>query len=424
MRAPDGTSCNDGLYCTDADRCEDGTCVGSTRDCSGLDTSCTYGACNESRRACEAVAYGIASGEGPFGVATCTDGLDNDCDGATDSGDADCNVDAWWDLTWPNRVRIRIDARAIAQDLADFPVAVRVPAALVAGVDMAGVRFIGQDGTTEIAFEREPIRNDVRLFWVRVPQVDAVSDQGFLWLYAGKTGQADPSRAAVWDDDFAVVFHMQPSTAGVVEDVTGNALTATPSEPAMLRPTPFADGVYMLATQVYRVAPPLGADVLALTPPFTVEAWAESTTTATSGFNSMVARQYGTEREDLYALGTRLLPERHDVSFCSALVCAIGEAQVDGRHVAGTREGGTVSVYADGELGQSVGGALARNPDPNDLTISGNENQADSYVDETWVGIIDEVRISRVRRSDAWLRASALNAEGSWVTLGSLESSP
>ncbi|RMH41246.1 MAG: carboxypeptidase regulatory-like domain-containing protein [Deltaproteobacteria bacterium] len=142
----DGTPCNDGLFCTTSDQCVAGTCTGgATVDCSALTDQCNVGTCDEDADACakapanegsacddglfcttgETCAAGVCSGgaarscddgdactadtcdegadacvstpvppipnaEGPPGDATCSDGIDNDCDGAADLADASC----------------------------------------------------------------------------------------------------------------------------------------------------------------------------------------------------------------------------------------------------------------------------------------------------------------------------------------------
>lgn len=52
---PDGTSCEDGLYCTVNDSCLAGNCApGAPRSCSTLDNACNTGTCNETVRLCQA----------------------------------------------------------------------------------------------------------------------------------------------------------------------------------------------------------------------------------------------------------------------------------------------------------------------------------------------------------------------------------
>ena len=52
---PDGTACNDSLYCTRNDSCQAGQCQGTARDCSAVGDPCSTGVCNESAKACKKV---------------------------------------------------------------------------------------------------------------------------------------------------------------------------------------------------------------------------------------------------------------------------------------------------------------------------------------------------------------------------------
>jgi hypothetical protein len=77
--ANEGSSCEDGLYCTINDTCQSGTCtVGQLRDCSAFADQCHDGVCWESQDRCQAV-------DKPPGTA-CDDGIDctspDECDGA------------------------------------------------------------------------------------------------------------------------------------------------------------------------------------------------------------------------------------------------------------------------------------------------------------------------------------------------------
>ena len=86
---PPGTACDDGLYCTDPDSCQEGTCTGPDRDCDDGD-ACTRDTCNEESDTCEHVLQPLPGAEGPADEATCGNGLDDDCDGLTDGDDPDC----------------------------------------------------------------------------------------------------------------------------------------------------------------------------------------------------------------------------------------------------------------------------------------------------------------------------------------------
>ncbi len=85
---PDGTSCDDSLFCTDGDQCTAGECAGEPLDCSGLDSDCTEGVCDEDAASC--VAMAINEGGGCDDGLFCTDG-DTCTAGVCDGGPRDCS---------------------------------------------------------------------------------------------------------------------------------------------------------------------------------------------------------------------------------------------------------------------------------------------------------------------------------------------
>jgi hypothetical protein len=88
---PEGSICNDGLWCTVNDRCTSGVCTGQGRDCDDGDF-CTEDGCDEDKDTCTHLAAPRPGQEGPYGNATCSNGLDDDCDGLTDDADGDCKA--------------------------------------------------------------------------------------------------------------------------------------------------------------------------------------------------------------------------------------------------------------------------------------------------------------------------------------------
>lgn len=110
---PNGTACEDGLYCTEDDYCQAGVCVGGTpRSCTALDTDCVVGSCNEDLRQCIPVAAeegtpcddgqmctggdqcvaGICH-PGDIMLCTCPSGLGSECESAEDGNK--CNGSEW-----------------------------------------------------------------------------------------------------------------------------------------------------------------------------------------------------------------------------------------------------------------------------------------------------------------------------------------
>jgi hypothetical protein len=94
--ANEGGSCDDFDPCTENDTCAGGTCAGTPKDCSALDSACTVGVCNETSGVCESqpANEGNACNDGDLCTIldACTTGLCvgtlQDCSGLDDA----CNV--------------------------------------------------------------------------------------------------------------------------------------------------------------------------------------------------------------------------------------------------------------------------------------------------------------------------------------------
>ncbi|MBN2493668.1 MAG: hypothetical protein JXR96_03665 [Deltaproteobacteria bacterium] len=86
-----GTGCDDGQFCTEDDACQAGVCQGTAMDCSDPDP-CTQDSCSELEQDCVHVVVEVPGAEGPRGNGTCINGVDDDCDGKTDSADPNCGA--------------------------------------------------------------------------------------------------------------------------------------------------------------------------------------------------------------------------------------------------------------------------------------------------------------------------------------------
>lgn len=102
----DGESCDDGLYCTQEDVCDNQVCTGIPVECPATTEPCRANECSEDQKGCALVPApdGTNCGgtkecrdgtcECPTGQTketSCLDDLDNDCDGMLDCADPDCS---------------------------------------------------------------------------------------------------------------------------------------------------------------------------------------------------------------------------------------------------------------------------------------------------------------------------------------------
>jgi len=85
------TACSDGKKCNGLETCDPGTgaCVAGTAPACDDGIGCTSDSCNAALDDCVNV-WKDGARDGPAGDATCSDGVDGDCDGLVDGDDPDC----------------------------------------------------------------------------------------------------------------------------------------------------------------------------------------------------------------------------------------------------------------------------------------------------------------------------------------------
>jgi hypothetical protein len=265
-----------------SDACSGGVCGGADRDCSELTDACNLGTCSESLQGCEAQPTNDggacddqddctvgdacsagqcqpgaggrdADGDGSVDAAcggddcddgnrdvhpdapedlqagnSCADALDNDCDGATDKEDGGCVTGDWWEALWTRRRRILVNnPTAVAHT--NVPVLVKLTPGridyLQTGDFGHDLRFVDQDGLTELDFEIEQWSKHAESFlWVRVPEVAPQGTEDWFWMYYGHPQATDAQDAAgVWMKSYEAVYHLNHS----LEDSTGRLRPGT-----------------------------------------------------------------------------------------------------------------------------------------------------------------------------------------------------
>ena len=132
---------------------------------------------------------------------------DADAEAGTDDGGGDV-------CAWTGQLKLEFDNAGQSEDLLNFPVLIvlnssRIDYALTmdAGQD---IRFIDADLETELPYEIEAWDEGGRSYvWVAVPQIDALSTTDHIWLHYGNPSATDHQNAAgTWDTDYTGVWHL------------------------------------------------------------------------------------------------------------------------------------------------------------------------------------------------------------------------
>ncbi len=353
-----------------------------------------------------------------------------------------------WLSGWDKRVKITIDENDTDSALSNFPVLVYLSNSS-SGRNNDDVSFVfdelqndtnrkkiavtTSDGTTQCSVEIEKWddTNEQAWLWVKVPSISNTSDTD-LYLYYDNThanntdyvgDPGSPPAKTVWDTNFKLVTHMRddPDTAHV-RDSTSNNNDGTKTgagEPAVTMDGQIDDAQVFDGTD--DEVDCQNAASLQITGAITVEAWCKPDV-ATGVYAGVVGKlRYALGDYAGYALA------KHDTDVFRFQVASAGTSEIiesdsaysdtDWHYIVGVHRGDTFYLYVDG-VEQTATGTRAIEESGNDFRIG---RQYYDYDGRWWDGIIDEVRVSNVSRSAAWIKASNESGRDDLVDFGSEE---
>ena len=432
-------ACSTGAFaCTDDSECEPG--IGGRCEPSGF---CSFPdpECDSGYRYGDHAANGLAQQcVDPVPMATTTasgastgsegDGGSTTAEPTTtipiDDGSTGPTCPDWWDCSWPYRRAVTIAPGTIAEALDGFVVPIELPDISDParfGPTGYDVRVVATDGTM-LPFDVDAWDpSGPAVLWTRLPSVDAASAT-VAHVYYGQpdaVGEGDP--AQTWSD-YAAVWHLTDLT-----DATGHATDAA-DEGSTVSAGRFGSGrLFDTAGQRLRIAPtraltdlPVdGMTLVAIVLPNSVGVDLGGRifdnadgTGATQGITVMPSQQTtslevnrGADVSEAAWHGTEPLTYGRYNHIVLTLDDADGaSAWVNGVPLTWSIETAPVGVpLSDAMADIGIGGA------PYDDT-------------HTFDGIIDEVRLVRGLRSEAWATAQYAVSLGEAVSLGDEETAP
>lgn len=361
------------------------------------------------------------SGGGETTAASSTTTLEpvtGSSDSSSGGGEPTCDVSPpWWDLTFTRRRLVTVNAASVTEALTSVPIRLRLDAARIdyAAVQDGGadLRFV-DERSTELSYEVEQWdESGDSEVWLRLPLVPA-GGMPTVWMYYGNAAApAGSDPAGVWDDDFVSVHHLadlRDATAGG-HDGFGSNLPAD-VEGRIGRGRAF-DG------SNDQIELPQEAD-FDLEDALTVEAWAR-VASFTVDWQAIV-----TKGDDTWRLHRQLNTPFVGFGSDTALTNdnLSGTTPIDDgdwHHVAIVYGDDTKQIYVDGQLDVSelYFGPLFVTDAP--VVLGSNADVTGRF----FHGALDEVRISRVARSTAWIALQArATADASIVSVGDEETCP
>lgn len=351
----------------------------------------------------------------------------------------------WWNPKWNYRKVITVDAGQVSGPLTNFPLLVDITDADLASdaqPDGDDIAFTDINGT-QLSHEIELYDGDTGqvIAWVKVPSLSSTENTLLFMYFGNSTATNQEDLAGTWDSNFVMVQHLD-ETSGNHLDSTGNANDGTTVVVSDQGTTGMINGADDFDGIGDYVRVPDAASLQFGEGSFTAEAWIypESAPDVNgvrivnnrgiglagaypgwqlkiedSGGNWVVGRSAIDDAADNYQRYDGTTPYLYNQWYRLVMVY---EADNELRFYVNSALDGTLPIGPYGDITNSlptvIGASLA------------NEGVELASGDQLFDGIIDEVRLSNLARSDDWIVTSYTNqsAPGSFSQTGGLELEP
>ena len=325
-----------------------------------------------------------------------------------------------WLIGWQYRRKITIDGSKIEGNLTNFPIAVILNSTRFsfskARSDGYDIRFADEAGNL-LKYERErhDATNQVAEYHVKIPSLTAGQNYEFYIYYGNPDASdgADPTN--VWDSNFRAVWHLKDYTSNSVKDSTSNGLIGNKvnnNEPLEVDGKIGKAQSFDGTNDYIEVA---RSSVTEPTTAITVEAWVFN---PTNQKRSVVHHWYGYTLEFFHLGGSSL----HEAGF--VIYTTSGSKHLNSTvepqfnqwlYLVGTYDSSTgqMRLYENATLTAQYthSGTLVYSNRPLRFGC-----RSDSF--EYFYGKIDEIRISDVARSAAWIKASYHSGNDTLLSFG------
>lgn len=343
------------------------------------------------------------------------------------------NQTAWYG-DWSYRKKVTIDSTKVAGDLANFPVLIRITDTDLrddAQNDGDDILFTASDGTTKLNHEIELFNGTTGelVAWVNVTSLPSSVDTDIYMYYGNVTATNQENLAGTWDANYAAVWHLDESpTDGVAghEDSTSNNNDGTPQNftdggGGTTNANGIIDGADDFGGDDDYVDVPSSASLDITGDQITLEAWIRLTSTFDSS-----ATQDQTLIDGGGAIEYWLDEGDGSIHFSLNTGGWLGLVSTQSSwtgnvwyHLVAVYNGTDRFLYVNGSQDSTVGDTGNINSNVFGIHIS---NPTPTTNEGPFDGVIDEVRISNVGRTSAWVLTTYNNRNDSaFYSVGSEE---
>jgi len=320
-----------------------------------------------------------------------------------------------WISGWKHRIKFEIDHVNIGENLYNFPILINLDTTysgvfIELGNNNKRIAFINPNSGQQYFCEIEnwdSINNSAQL-WVKIPTVSSGINTEFYMLYdnshvdnssmVGDTNSVPAQQ--VWDSNFKAVYHMSqdPSTGGAcILDSTSNANHGTPY--GNMTSDDLVEGPVGKALDFDGVDDCIGivntGQFSFSGLPFSISLWIKANLWGYD--DTLIDFEDSGWRGFLIRVHLDYLGGNHDVQISNGL-----PSTGIWTHIVFTSNGTDGNMYFNGSLNKTVSSLLYPN---NSTSTYGIGNNATNTT-QGFNGIIGQVQINNVIRSEAWIKAT------------------
>lgn len=322
----------------------------------------------------------------------------------------------WWDCAWESRVRVTVQS-PVDEELEDVPVPVPLDALRQAGPDL---RFVDARG------EVLPHEVDESTAWVRVPSLPAGAELRIDAYYGNPSAGPQDLGEAVWADPFALVLH-----GAEIDDAAGNHTPMTTIGVAAV-PGVFGNAMRFDGVDDAVVFSPAAATTDLRLDGMTLTAWLRLDPTQSADFPRILDHVDAASASSGWTIALTEPAPGEGWRLRVDLGLEPMEARVTfAEPVPASWFFLAVTISAQDEVGARFDDVVFDPLTPTDkgTALSDAENALavgrSSHDPERWLsGDLDELRVSRGVRSQAWLDVQFAFGSGDLVSLSAPELRP
>jgi len=340
--------------------------------------------------------------------------------------------DDWWNTNWEFRKEITIDHGLVAADLENFPILfhnISKNFSDHAQLDGDDFVFINIDGTIQYNHEIEYYSGTTGelIAWVNITDLSSTVDTSLYIYYGNPSCSNQENGIGTWDSNYVGVWHCNNEIDGGEGDIKDSTIYYNNGTAQNMEEEDFVKGKISGAynfggsnEKVLVYGSQYGS--LDLTGNFTLECWWNASD-LDSAYNALMGKRHS-------SLGFQYEYRLRDTLFTKnkySLLTTGGSRDDDTKndediwyYATVTLDSVNITFYNDGFV--STVHDTAEPKSINALFGFGSAGEYNNY----FIGIIDEVRVSKISRCPAWVETSynTMNSPIIFLKVGAEESKP